>query len=168
MKDGNTLTDLAFVNALYKQAFGIDYDIFNSTNENTVYEDITEGVFTDYYNGSKLPALGGRDAYTINNGSKYHKFLVDNLYGGRRLVTGNVKAFRTQLATIDNLVVGDVFFRRTTKEIITYLYIGGDTFVNLNSSALNADSVTINRRLDLAHCAAYYYGVLRPSYGMEG
>ena len=115
----------------------------------------------------ELPTISSKQSYTINNGSKYHKFLVDNLYGGRRLITGNVKDDRNPLATIDNLVVGDIFFRRISSSTITYLYVGGNTFINLGTTSLANDTVNINKRLEGGHYVAYYYGVLRPSYGME-
>lgn len=168
MKSGNTLTGFAFVNALYRQAFDLDYDIFASTDLDTVCHDTTDGVFTAYYNDTKLPQMGGKDSYTINTGSKYNKFLVDNLYGGRRLATGSAKPNRNPLVTVDHLVVGDIFFRRISSgTIYTYLYIGGDYFVNISTKALAFETTTANRRMDLGHCAAYYYGVIRPSYGMN-
>ena len=164
--EGNTLSGLAFVNALYKRAFGID-NLFADTDLTYVYEDYENGVFT----AEGIPTLGnGKQGHVLNDSGKYVQFLVDSLFGGRGVATGpqaNNMNVRTQLANSDDLVVGDIFIGRTSSSQVIMLYIGNNTFINIKSSSLTVESVNADDRLERGPAYSYYYAVLRPSYGME-
>ena len=161
--EGNTLVGLEFVNELYKRAFGVEI-LFTSTDLSYVYEDYENGVFT----AEGLPLLGnGKQAHKINDSGIYYDMLVDSLWGGRGVASGNQDNRRTQLAKGCNLVVGDIFIGRTSSKKIIMLYIGGDSFIDLSTAELVADSTDIDGRLERGPAYSYYSAVIRPSYGME-
>ena len=159
----NTLSSLAFVNELYKRAFGIE-NLFADTDLEYVYEDYENGIFT----AEGLPLLNnGKQAHTINDSGIYRDMLVDSLFGGRGLATGHQDNRRTQLANSDELVVGDIFIGRTSSAKVIMLYIGNNTFINLSTAELSVESVTADERLERGPAYSYYYGVIRPSYAMN-
>jgi hypothetical protein len=131
-----------------------------------------DGVFTDkrYDNGQLVDQIGSRQSYLLNKGSKYFDYVAGNLYGGRRLLTGSklpdVYNKRTRLARVDNLVIGDLFIGRTSSSTSVWIYLGGDNFYSISSS-ISLDSSTVNTRLERGGGYAYYYAVLRPSYGIK-
>ena len=168
--EGTKLTEIELVNEIYKRALGIE-NIFDSTNKTTVMQDNTNGVFTNLKpDGTTLPNVGGNTGYLLNTTGHYNNYLAGNLFGGRRLVTGHRVAatynLRTRLARQDSLVVGDIFIGRTSSATTIWIYVGGDNFYKI-TSGITLDTVSINTRLERGAGYAYYYAVLRPSYGID-
>ena len=167
--EGTNLTEIALVNEIYKRALGIE-KIFDVTNKTTIMQDNTNGVFTNLKpDGSALTNVGSNPGYLLNTNGYYNNYLAGNLFGGRRLVTGQkISAtynVRTRLARQDSLVVGDIFIGRTSSATTIWIYVGGDNFYKI-TSGITLDTVSVNTRLERGAGYAYYYAVLRPSYGI--
>ncbi len=170
MSEGTTLTEIELVNEIYRRALGID-NIFDVTNKTTIMQDNTNGVFTNLMpDGTALPNVSNSPGYLLNTGGYYNDFLAGNLFGGRRMVTGNkISAtynLRTRLARENNLVIGDIYIGRTSSATTVWIYMGGDHFYKI-TSGISLDTITVNNRLERGAGYSYYYAVLRPSYGID-
>ena len=168
--EGTTLTEIALVNEIYKRALGID-NVFNVTDKTTIMHDNADGVFTNLKpDGSALPNISGKAAYLLNVGGYYNDYLAGNLFGGRRMVTGQkISAtynLRTRLGRQENLVVGDIFIGRTSSATTVWIYVGGDNFYKI-TGGITLDTIPIDTRLERGAGYSFYYAVLRPSYGID-
>ena len=134
--------------------------MFDDTDLTTIAEG-EDGFFTD----EGMPQLGGKQAYTTNDGSKYFNMIAPTLFGGRRLSTPNNQDERTHLAYPEHLVIGDILFGRTSSSRFVYIYLGGDTFVSLTT--LNNTTVAVDAQLERLLAYAYHFAILRPSFALE-
>lgn len=169
-QSGTSLRDIALVNEIYKEALGIE-NIFDVTSITTIMQDNTKGVFTNLKSdGTALPNVGGNPGYLLNTTGYYNDYLAGNLFGGRRMITGNKLTdtynIRTRLARECNLVIGDIFVGRTSSATTIWIYLGGEYFYKITGS-IAIDTITADNRLERGGGYSYYYAVLRPSYGID-
>ncbi len=157
MAEGTQLRNFEFVNEVYKRA-GIKDVTFSDTDFDVITTG-EQGVFvpTAVTNSKQRHELAPV-------GNAYRDMVAPSLYGGMYLDSPKDQYDRTRLAYQDDLVIGDVVFRRYSSGYYVYLYVGGNNLIVL--STLKADSVTIDRRLDLCPSSVYFYAVLRPSMTM--
>ena len=157
--NGTSLTGLALVNELYKQAAGVE-NIFADTAITTVTEG-AEGCFRSYKTGSD-----GKTVFQLNPGGKYAELLVPSLYGGYRLWASEFANDRTRLAREQDLQIGDVLLGRTSSSQVIYLYLGEELgFVSM--STLAQDTVTVAARLERLLAYGNYYAIMRPMQALE-
>lgn len=151
--EGTSLTGLALVNELYKQATGVE-NVFASTDFATVTRG-ENGCFKFYMTYSN------KSIYQLNPAGSYAKLLVPSLYGGYRLWASEFANDRTRLARVQDLQIGDVLLGKTSSAELVMLYLGEDIgFINMGT--LNADTVTTAARLERLLAYGNYYAIMRP------
>ena len=156
--NGTSLSGLALVNELYKQATGVE-NIFADTNHATVTEG-TKGCFV-YYTTNASSSV-----YKLNPDGDYAKLLVPSLYGGYRLWASEFANDRTRLARPQDLQIGDVLLGRTSSSRVVFLYLGEDIgFVNM--STLQPDTVAVAARLERLLAYGYHYAIMRPMQALQ-
>lgn len=161
--NGNTLTGLALVNKLYETATGTA-KVFASTDVATVCEG-TNGIFAKKQMSTESTK---RQIFKVNTGSVYNNMVAPTLYGGYRLWTPMWQHDRVRLPQEHDLQVGDVLFGRTLSSRPVYMYLGEELgFVNMTKATLDADTTTVDLRLERLLGYGYYFAILRPSMTME-
>ena len=151
--EGTSLTGLALVNELYKQATGVE-NVFASTDFATVTRG-ENGCFKFYMTYSN------KSIYQLNPAGSYAKLLVPSLYGGYRLWASEFANDRTRLARVQDLQIGDVLLGKTSSAELVMLYLGEDVgFINMGTLA--ADTVTAAARLERLLAYGNYYAIMRP------
>ena len=95
LANGSSLSGLALVNELYKQATGIE-NIFGTNDFLTVTEG-SEGCFKYYMTYSN------KNIYQLNTAGDYAALLAPSLYGGYRLWASEFANDRTRLARVQDL-----------------------------------------------------------------
>lgn len=154
--DGTSLTGLALVNELYKQATGVE-NVFASTDFATVTRG-ENGCFKYYMTYSN------KSIYQLNAAGSYHKLLAPSLYGGYRLWASEFANDRTRLARVQDLQIGDVLLGKTSSSEVVMLYLGEDIgFINMGTLA--ADTISTAARLERLLAYGYYYAIMRPIQG---
>ena len=154
--ESTSLTGLALVNELYKQATGIE-KVFASTDFATVTRG-EEGCFKFYMTYSN------KTIYQLNPAGDYAKLLAPSLYGGYRLWASEFANDRTRLARVQDLQIGDVLLSKTSSSEGVMLYLGEDIgFVNM--STLAADTIPTAARLERLLAYGNYYAIMRPMQG---
>ena len=108
--------------------------------------------------------------WTLNVESEYYEMLIPTLYGGGNYYTKNYyssynkqSSDRSRLPREQALVFGDIIVVSFSSSYATYMYVGGDHLVKLDS-ALSPDSgFAVYHRLQRMLSAGNYYAILRPS-----
>lgn len=158
--EGTALRGLELANELYKMVLGVE-----KAFDATTLEGVTDGeggLFTP----EGLGTLGnGKQAYQIDKESVYYDLLAGGLYGGRAIASKPNENIRTELAKEEYLVVGDILIGRSSSERVIYIYLGGESFINL--STFKTDSYTVDGRLERMPSYVYHYVVFRASYAAE-
>jgi hypothetical protein len=72
---------------------------------------------------------------------------------------------RSRLPREQALVVGDILVVQFSSASGMYMYVGGDSLVNLASASMPNDSYSVTVRLMRMMSAGNYYTILRPSLG---
>ena len=156
--EGTSLTGLALVNALYKQATGVE-NVFASTDFATVTRG-ENGCFKFYMTYSN------KTIYQLNTAGSYSKLLVPSLYGGYRLWASEFANDRTRLARPQDLQIGDVLLGKTSSAEVVMLYLGEDIgFINMGTLA--ADTVSTAARLERLLAYGNYYAIMRPMQSQQ-
>ena len=85
------------------------------------------------------------------------------LYGGRNYQTSDdgVHGWLSRMPREENLIVGDLFFGRTSSSNYMFIYLGNGICWSLGTNA--NDSLDINGRMERAFGYVNYWAVLRPS-----
>lgn len=156
--EGTSLTGLALVNALYKQATGVE-EVFASTD----FAEVTRGdngCFNYYMTYSN------KSIYQLNPAGSYSKLLAPSLYGGYRLWASEFANDRTRLARVQDLQIGDVLLGKTSSAEGVMLYLGEDIgFINMGTLA--ADTVSTAARLERLLAYGNYYAIMRPMQSQQ-
>ena len=178
--DISGMTGIQIINLIYKTAFGVD-NIFgeNVTTEAQLFNgDYTNnvGIFNDTTYWSNKAYVSVMDASTANAA----KMVAPGLFGGqnvynsskagetyfRYLNVGN-KTLRSRYFWEKDLVVGDIFMLRGSSTMYLYIYVGNDTFVNLNGTKV-FDTTSVSTRFQYAPANTWkYMAVLRPSMVLD-
>jgi hypothetical protein len=89
--------------------------------------------------------------------------VAPGLYGGRSFKCDDDTAYgrMSRFVRNHNLMVGDIIIGRYSSATSFYLYLGGDTILDLKTNEI--DSLGANARLERIYGYTYYYAVLRPS-----
>ena len=156
LANGSSLSGLALVNELYKQATGIE-NIFGTNDFLTVTEG-AEGCFKYYMTYSN------KNIYQLNTAGDYAALLAPSLYGGYRLWASEFANDRTRLARVQDLQVGDVLLGRTSSSQAIFIWLGEDIgFMSMSTKAM--DTVAPAARLERLLAYGYYYAIMRPIQG---
>ena len=155
---GTSLTGLALVNELYKQATGVE-KIFTDTTFTTVTEG-TNGCFRYYTTNAD------KSIYELNPGSKYAKMLAPSLYGGYRLWASEFAGDRTRLPKPQDLQVGDVIMGKTSSSTVIYLYLGEEIGC-ISASTLKQDTTALPLRLERLLAYGNYFAIMRPMQALQ-
>lgn len=154
--EGTALTGLALVNEIYRRALGWE-NIFTTTDADEVAAG-DEGVFVETstkVSGKYLHKLNTEDTY-------YRSMLIESLYGGYRIYSGDNKGDRTRLVREGDLVVGDVIIGRMSSSISIQIYVGG-AFITLTSGIAD-DTLSLEARCERLMFYGRDFCILRPSY----
>ena len=157
--NGTSLTGIALVNELYKQATGVE-NIIPDTDFLTVTEG-AEGCFAKY------KVYSSRQLYQLNPGTKYAEMLVPSLYGGLRLWASEFANDRTRLSRPQDLQIGDLLFGRTSSSQFVYIYLGEDIGF-IKTADLTPDTTPLPLRLERLLAYGNYYAIMRPMQALEG
>ena len=156
LANGSSLSGLALVNELYKQATGIE-NIFGTNDFLTVTEG-SEGCFKYYMTYSN------KNIYQLNTAGDYAALLVPSLYGGYRLWASEFANDRTRLARVQDLQIGDVLLGRTSSSQAIFIWLGEDMgFMSMSTKAM--DTTAPAARLERLLAYGYYYAIMRPIQG---
>ena len=156
LTDGSSLSGLALVNDLYKQATGIE-SIFGTNDFLTVTEG-SQGCFTYHMTYSS------KNIYKLNPDGDYANMLAPSLYGGYRLWASEFANDRTRLAKVQDLQIGDILLGRTSSSQAVFMWLGEDIgFISMSTKAL--DTVAPADRLERLLAYGYYYAIMRPIQG---
>lgn len=144
----SSLKGLELANEIYKVAFGTE-KVFDYTNVSDFYKQIFE------------KKSGESKSTLIDN--QYYKMVAPGLYGGRSFKCDDDTAYgrMSRFVRNHNLMVGDIIIGRYSSATSFYLYLGGDTILDLKTNEI--DSLGANARLERIYGYTYYYAVLRPS-----
>jgi len=169
------------VNLIYKTAFGADNIFGEDTNTlgkligNYVGDSTRDnlGVFNDttYWSDSTFVSL------MDSNPSKAAMMVAPGMYGGQKVYSSNKagetynrylnmagKSLRSRYFWEKDLVVGDLFFMKSSSASYFYIYVGNDTLVNLTNMQEYPAREWIQRTPNYTW---QYYAVLRPSIANE-
>ena len=156
LENGSSLSGLALVNDLYKQATGIE-NIFGTNDFLTVTEG-DQGCFAYYMTYSS------KNIYKLNAEGSYAKMLAPSLYGGYRLWASEFANDRTRLAKVQDLQVGDILLGRTSSSQAVFMWLGEDIgFISMSTK--KADTIAPADRLERLLAYGYYYAIMRPIQG---
>ena len=140
-------------NEIYKQALGISVNIFEHTNPDTLHTVLYE-------------KKTGYSKYTLiaNN---YGAMAAPGLYGGMNFYCSDsgVHGELSRLPRDYNMIIGDLFFARSSSANSLYIYLGNGICWSLSKNA--ADSLDMNGRIVRAFGYTNYYAVLRPSMFLD-
>jgi hypothetical protein len=167
-------------NLIYKTAFGVDHifgeqvdtlgKLIGNFSGDASKQNV--GVFNDtsYWSDSSIVSL------MDSNTSKPAMMVAPGMYGGRKVYTSKSagETCNRYLNVADNplrsryfwekdLVVGDLFFMKSSSASYFYIYIGNDTLVNLT----NMQTYPAREWLQRTPSGWNYYAVLRPSIVWE-
>ncbi len=161
VKAGTTLRGIELVNELYKSVLGIE-KAYADIDVEALTQGAENGIFTAEGLGTYS---NGRQAYQINKESIYYNLVAEGLYGGRGVSSKPNENIRTELPKKEHLVIGDVLVGRYLSGYSIYIYLGGDTLVNLTTLA--NDTSTVDKRLEKMPSYVYHFAILRTSYIAE-
>ena len=96
-------------------------------------------------------------------GNEYSAMLAPGLYGGRnfKCEDSGVYGPLSRLPREHNLIVGDIFFGRTSSSNYLFIYLGDGICWSLGTN--QADSMDMNARMERAFGYVNYWAVFRPS-----
>ncbi len=137
--------DLELANEIYKLALGVD-KVFDHTTLKTFHSElvVSKNLADNQYGKMVAPGLYGGRNFNCDDEGKYGKL--------------------SRLPREDNLVVGDIFFGRTSSSNGVYIYLGDGICWSLSTN--KADTMDINARMERAFGYKNYWAVLRPSMNM--
>jgi uncharacterized repeat protein (TIGR01451 family) len=173
--DRTGMTTVQVANLIYKTAFGVDHifgdqvdslsKLIGNISDNEALDNI--GVFndTDYWNGTIVSLMD-------KNPSKPALMVAPGMYGGSSVYSSSYKdegysrylnmggkTLRSHYFWEKDLVVGDLFFMKSSSASYFYIYIGNDTLVNLT----NMQTYPAREWLQRTPSGWLYYAILRPS-----
>lgn len=142
------LTGPALANEIYKVALGVE-NVFPYTELKTLHSQMYEKKEGD----SKYSFIG----------NEYSAMLAPGLYGGRNFKCDDSGAYGplSRLPREHNLIVGDIFFGRTSSSNYLFIYLGDGICWSLGAN--QADSMDMNARMERAFGYVNYWAVFRPS-----
>ena len=149
---GSSKKGLELANEIYKTAFGVD-NIFAHTDLTT-------------YHGQLFEKKSGQSKYSLID-NLYGAMAAPGLYGGRNFYCNDEGKYDriTRLAREENLVVGDIFFSRTSTANGLHIYLGDGICWSLTSN--KADTVSVATRLERFVGYGNYWVILRPSMTLD-
>ena len=140
---GSELDAISLLNAIYKEALGIDAVIDVSL------ADLPNEIFPESGNLRKLAESG-----------YYSEMIAPSQYGGRTVLDSErFLGERTRLTRERNLIVGDVLYLKGTSTYGLYIYLGGGVLLDLSGGLKTVD---IEERLEVT-LGWPMFAVLRPS-----
>ena len=182
--DTTDMNAVDIINLIYNTAFGVD-NIFGNgvTTELELIGNIQDaegmdnvGVFNDtgYYTAAGYVSL------MDSNTSPAAMMVAPGMFGGQYVYNSSRpneaftryqdmagKVLRSRYYWEKDLVVGDIFFMGGSSTLYVYIYVGNDTFVNMNNADVFGTSSVIER-LQYASAGTWrYHAVLRPSVVLE-
>ena len=140
---GSELDAISLLNAIYREALGIDCVIDVSL------ADLAYEIFPESGNLRKIAESG-----------YYAEIIAPSQYGGRTVVDSErFLGERTRLTRERNLIVGDVLYLKGTSTYGLYIYLGDGMLLDLSSGLKAKD---IDERLEVT-LGWPMFAVLRPS-----
>jgi hypothetical protein len=155
----NTLAGLELVNKLYEMATGTK-NVFVTTDASEIMEG-ANGIFTPKQMSLETVP---QQIYQLGRSDLYGKMVAPTLYGGYRMWTALWKQDRVRLPMEHDLQIGDLLIYKGQPEWGMYLYLGEDLgFANMSRATLDADTLSVDIRLEQLLGCDYYFAILRPS-----
>ena len=140
---GSELDAISLLNAIYKEALGIDAVIDVSL------ADLPNEIFPESGNLKKLAESG-----------YYSEMIAPSQYGGRTVLDSErFLGERTRLTRERNLIVGDVLYLKGTSTYGLYIYLGDGVLLDLSGGLKTVD---IEERLEVT-LGWPMFAILRPS-----
>ena len=135
---GSDLVGLELANEIFKVAFGVE-NLFQTTDMKNFHTQLFE-------------KKEGDSRYSIAD--DYITMVAPGLYGD------GVHGWLSRLPREENLVVGDIFFGRSSSNYM-FIYLGNGISWSLGGNSL--DTLDMNGRLERVFGYTNYWAVLRPS-----